>query len=229
MINLYPFCRARFRVPFLLVISGLIFVFSFISCENIPEYRIASIEEFKYGEGETLIYTSDRGNTQYITVDQVKRKVDDDSNSGAGTTVSRFEVQEVVLHFQHEESLIAKHDSLFQLWEECRPEFGSESCDTLYDYRYYDRKIELWVTAEPVNRGRRSFKWKKLTFNDGSVDFKHLVGFNIDGTPYDYVLNFVPEPETIDSTMNVRSVFFSFRHGILRYEYQDGEVFSLRK
>jgi hypothetical protein len=206
------------------VISGLFLLLSAVSCEDIPEYRVSSIEVFKYSEGDTLVYISEEENLHYIIVDQVKREFLDDSYTG--TTAFRYEQQEVFLHFLHEEYLIEKHDSLYQLWQECYPVNGVASCDTLYDYRYYDRGIELFVTGEPVNTGRRSFKWKKLTFNDKNREFRHLPDFEMNGTSYEYVIKFVPDPETIDVTMPVRTIYFSYRHGILRYENEDAEVFE---
>jgi hypothetical protein len=182
---------------------------------------------FRYSEGDTLVYMSDLDNLQYIIVDQVKRELIDDSHSD--NTGYRYEEQSVFLHFLHDEYLIQIYDSLFRLWQNCYPVIGVISCDKLYNYKYYDRGIELIVTGEPGAAGRRSFKWKKLTFIDTNKEFSHLSDFVIDGTSYDYVIRFVPDPATVDSTMPVRTIYFSYKDGILRYENADGEVFEFLK
>lgn len=220
------FQQAMLRPWRVVAISGLLLLLSAVSCENIPEYPVSGIEVFAYNQGETLVYESGEGNLQYLIVDQVKREFRDDSNTDRSTNAYRYEHQEVHMHFLHDEPLIATHDSLYRLWQECYPVNGRAACDLEYDYGFYDRGIELIVTGEPVQNGRRSFKWKKLTFTDQSSEFRHLSDFQINGTPYDYVLKFTPNPGTIDSILFVRTVYFSFKHGILKYENQDGEVFQ---
>jgi len=197
-----------------------------MSCERIPEYSVSSIERFRYSEGDTLVYKSRENNYQYLVIDQVKREFRDESNTGRSTNAYRYEHQEVHMHFLHDEPLIATYDSLYRLWQECYPVDGLAACNDMYDYGFFDRDIELIVTGEPALNGRRSFKWKKLTFSDQSSDFRHLSEFEIEGTPYEYVLMFTPAPEFIDSTLSARTIYFSFKYGILRYENQDGEVFE---
>ena len=50
--------------------------------------------------------------------------------------------------------------------------------------------------------------------------------FGIDGTPYEYVIRFVPDTATLDASMPARTIYFSFRNGILKYENKDAEVFE---
>ena len=208
-------------------IGVFIVIICALSCESLPEYPLAKIETFIYSPGDTLAYKSNKNNIQMLIIDGIDRSYKDNSHTGFPSL--KYEHQEVQMHFLHEEDLIIKYDSLLLLWEDCYRINEVASCDTLYDYSWYDRGIELTVTGEPVNSGRRWFKWKKLYFNDKNRDFTHLSGFVLDGTDYDHVLKFDPDITLIDSTMQVKTIYFNFRNGILKYENQDSEVFEFQE
>ncbi len=89
--------------------------------------------------------------------------------------------------------------------------------------------IELTVTGEPVGKGRRWFKWKKLSFNDKDDVFQRMGEYELNGVTYENVYSFDRDTTYIDSTIPVKTMYFNYRNGILKYENQDSEVFEFQE